>query len=71
MPWGRGDQMNFATFVLLLVTFPYWSPVVGFFFIGIGGVWMICYPIACTAHMLYMRARYKKWVHWQLLYPGM
>jgi hypothetical protein len=22
------------------------------------------------AHMLYVRVRYGKWTHWQLLYPG-
>lgn len=62
--------MNLMTFILLLVTFPYWIIPVGGFFIIVGGTWMICYPIACTAHMLYVRARYGKWVHWQLLYPG-
>ena len=62
--------MNFATFVLLLVTFPLWFPVAAFFFIGIGMLWMICYPIACTVHWLYMRLRTGKWGYWQLLYPG-
>lgn len=61
--------MNFALFVLLFVTLPYWLPVVGLFFISIGLLWVICYPIACTVHMLYIRAVYGKWVHWQLLYP--
>lgn len=62
--------MNLATFVLLVLTFPYWFPVVAIPAIAIGLLWMICYPIACTVHMLYIRLRYKKWVHWQLLYPG-
>jgi hypothetical protein len=62
--------MNFVTFLLLVVTFPYWFTVVATFFIGIGTLWMIGYPIACTAHMLYIRLRYGRWVHWQLLYPG-
>ena len=62
--------MNFITFLLLVLTFPYWFPIVAAFFIGIGVLWMIGYPIACTVHLLYVRARYGKWVHWQLLYPG-
>jgi hypothetical protein len=62
--------MNFITLLLLVLTFPYWFPVVAAFFIGVGLLWMICYPIACTVHMLYVRVRYGKWVHWQLLYPG-
>jgi len=62
--------MNFITFILLVLTFPYWFPVAAFVFIGIGGIWVIGYPIACTVHMLYVRACYGKWVHWQLLYPG-
>lgn len=62
--------MNFITFLLLVLTFPYWFPVVAIPFFVIGGIWIIGYPFACTVHMLYMRARYGKWVHWQLLYPG-
>jgi hypothetical protein len=62
--------MNFITFLLLLLTFPYWFPVVAAFFIGIGMLWMIGYPIACTAHMLYVRVRYGRWTHWYLLYLG-
>jgi hypothetical protein len=62
--------MKFATFLLLLITFPYWFPVVGGFFLFFGLLWVICYPIACTVHMLYARWRYGKWGHWQLLYPG-
>lgn len=62
--------MNFITFVLLVITFGLWFPVVAFFFIGIGMLWMIGYPIACTARLLYVRARYGKWVRWHLLYPG-
>jgi len=63
-------KMNFVTFLFLVLTFPYWFPVVAFFFIGIGMLWMIGYPIACTVHLLYVRARYGNWVHWHLLYPG-
>lgn len=59
--------MNFATFVLLFVTFGLWFPVAAAFFIGLGTLWMIGYPIACTVHMLYMRARYGKWVHWHII----
>ena len=59
--------MNFATFILLVVTFGLWFPVVGGFFIVVGGLWMIGYPIACTVHMLYVRVRYGKWVRWQIL----
>lgn len=62
--------MNFVTFLLLVLTFPYWFPVVVLPTLAIGLLWMIGYPIACTVHMLYVRARYGKWVHWQLLYPG-
>lgn len=62
--------MKFTYFLLLVLTFPYWFPVAAAFFLVVGGLWMIGYPIACTAHMLYVRARYGKWVHWQLLYPG-
>lgn len=62
--------MNFITFLLLVLTFPYWFPVVALPALAIGTLWMIGYPIACTVHMLYVRARYGKWVHWQLLYPG-
>ena len=62
--------MNFVTFLFLLLTFPYWFPVVALPVLAIGLLWMIGYPIACTVHMLYVRARYGKWVHWQLLYPG-
>lgn len=62
--------MNFITFLLLVLTFPYWFPVVAFFFIGIGMLWMIGYPIACTAHLFYVRVCYGKWVHWHLLYSG-
>lgn len=62
--------MKFTYFLLLVLTFPYWFPVAAFFFIGIGALWMIGYPTACTVHMLYVRARHGKWVHWQLLYPG-
>lgn len=62
--------MNFITFLLLVLTFPYWFPVVAFFFIGIGTLWMIGYPIACTVHMLYARVRYGKWGNWHLLHPG-
>ena len=62
--------MKFTYFILLVVTFPYWFAPVAAFFIGIGAVWMVGYPIACTAHWLYMRVRYGRWVHWQLLYPG-
>lgn len=61
--------MNLITFILLLVTFPYWFPVVAFFFIGLGLIWVICYPTACTAHWLYIRLRYGYWPYWQLLYP--
>ena len=59
--------MNLMTFILLIVLFPLWFPVVAFFFIGVGALWMIGYPIACTVHMLYMRVRCGKWVRWQLL----
>jgi len=62
--------MNLVTFIILLVTFGYWFPVVAGFFIGVGLLWAIGYPIACTAHWLYARVRYGKWGHWQLLYPG-
>lgn len=62
--------MKFTYFLLLVLLFPYWFPVVAFFFIGIGMLWMIGYPIACTVHLLYARARHGKWVHWHLLYPG-
>ena len=62
--------MNLITFLLLLLMFPYWFPVAVAFFIGIGVPWMIGYPIACTAHMLYVRVRYGRWTHWYLLYPG-
>lgn len=61
--------MNFVTLLLLLVTFPYWFPAVALFFCGIGLVWIICYPIACTVHWVYFRLRYGKWGPWQLLYP--
>lgn len=57
-------------FILLIVLFPFWFPVVGVFFLVGGALWMIGYPIACTVHMLYMRARYGKWVRWQLLETG-
>lgn len=62
--------MKFTYFVLLVVTFPYWFAVVAPVFIGVGLLWMIGYPTACTAHQIYVRARYGKWVPWQLLYPG-
>lgn len=62
--------MNFITFLLLLLTFPYWFPVVALPALAIGGLWMIGYPIACTVHWLYMRLRTGKWGYWQLLYPG-
>lgn len=63
-------QVNFITFLLLVVTFPYWFPVVALPALAIGMLWMIGYPIACTIHMLYVRARYGVWPRWQLLYPG-
>ncbi len=62
--------MNFATFMLLVVTFPYWFPVAVAFFIPIGVLWMIVYATACTVHMLYARVRYGKWGRWHLLYPN-
>lgn len=62
--------MNFITFLLLVLLFPYWFPAVAGFFLVIGGLWVICYPIACTVHLLYMRVRYGRWVHWHILYPG-
>jgi hypothetical protein len=62
--------VNFITFVLAVLLFPLWFPVAAFFFVGIGVPWIIGYPIACTAHLLYTRARHGKWVRWQLLYPG-
>lgn len=62
--------MNLVTFLLLVLTSPYWFPIIAIFFIGIGLIWMIVYPTACTIHLLYVWARYGKLVHWQLLYPG-
>lgn len=59
--------MKFTHFLLLVLTFPYWFPVAVVFFVGIGLLWMICYPIACTVHLLYVRVRYGKWVGWHLL----
>jgi hypothetical protein len=61
--------MPFILFILLIVTFGFWFPVVVGFFLVVGGAWMIGYPIACTVHMLYIRARYGKWVRWQLINP--
>jgi hypothetical protein len=57
-------------FILAILTFPYWFPVVGAFFVIVGGLWLIGYPIVCTVHWLYIRLRTGKWGHWQLLYPG-
>jgi hypothetical protein len=62
--------MNFVTFLLLVLTFPYWFPVVAPPSIAIGLIWMVGYPIACTLHCLYMRLRTGRWGYWQLLYPG-
>lgn len=47
--------MNLITFILLLVTFPYWFPVVALPAIAIGLLWMIGYPIACTVHCMPIR----------------
>ena len=65
----KGPKMPFILFVLLFVTFPLWFPVVGGFFILVGGCWLIFYPVACTVHMLYVRVRHGKWVKWQLIGP--
>jgi len=62
--------MNFITFLLLVLTFPYWFPIVAIPTLIIGALWLIGYPIACTTHWLYMRLRTGKWGNWQLLYPG-
>lgn len=61
--------MNFVTFLFLLLTFPFWAPVVGGLALGFCVLWWACYPIACTAHMLYVRARYGMWVRWNLIMP--
>jgi hypothetical protein len=53
--------------LLLILTFPYWFPVVATPVIAIGLVWLVCYPIACTAHQLYMLARYRVLVPWEML----
>jgi hypothetical protein len=62
--------MNLVTFLLLLLTFPYWFPVVALPVLALGLLWAIGYPIACTIHWLYQRLRTGKWGYWQLLYPG-
>ena len=62
--------MNLITFLLLVLTFPYWFPIVAIPALVIVTLWMIGYPIACTVHMLYVRVRHGRWPHWQLLYPG-
>ncbi len=61
--------MSFALFLLLVVTFPIWFPVVALPMITIGLLWMVGYPLACTGHWLWMRLVHKKSVPWQLLYP--
>jgi len=62
--------MKFTYFVLLVLTFPYWFVPVAVFFLSIGMLWMIGYPIACTVHLIYFKLRYGKWTHWQLIAPG-
>lgn len=57
-------------FILAVLTFPYWFVFLGMPALAIATLWMIGYPIACTVHMLYVRVRYGRWVHWHLLYPG-
>lgn len=62
-------QLSLVTFLLLLLTFPYWFPVVMLGLAVIVPLWVIGYSTACTAHWLWMRLVHKKSVPWQLLYP--
>jgi len=62
--------MKFTYFILLVLMLPYWFVPVAAFFLGIGTLWMIGYPIACTVHLIYFKLRYGEWTHWQLIAPG-
>ncbi len=43
--------MNLVTALLLFVTFPYWFPLVVLFYIVIGGLWVIGYPVLYVVRM--------------------
>lgn len=62
--------MNFVTFIFLVITFGIWFPIVAGFFLAVGLLWIIVYPIACTVHWVYMRIKTGKWGYWNLIAPG-